>query len=453
MDDYGGCFIVVLVIAAIVAAIYFAVMILVYVLGGIYSGILFISSNFFYLFDNLLFQGRYAQPAVWWAIFGLLMGAAAGLVYSGYKYRVTILKPVGIILMIAIIAGFLLVRSEPTSYGIEPYSTKEVSQPTPAPKPVPLPRPSTTPAHVPVATTTSWKIEPSQLFMTDGSPSNPDIAKLVTALEAGGGEGVPVSRHEFIDMLSRPEAQFVYKDEIIKYATPASLSIQKKEHEDYTRIFMRESYQKAGLEFMKSQSEFLARAEKQYGVLRQDIVSILIWESGLGKYTGNYQEFNVFLGQILFLDLAQQMAVEKMVGEGKSNPLADAARAQKERTRLDKRKSSAITNLAMLLRTCKQAGLNPFDMKGSMAGAIGSVQFMPANLKYAVDGDSDGRVDLSVWPDAIMSVANYLKVVGNYESSTTGRNHAFLRYNPSKEYAAGVMLLANTIWQRYQNGE
>ena len=185
MDDYGGCFVVVLVIAAIVAAIYFAVMILVYVLGGIYSGILFISSNFFYLFDNLLFQGRYAQPAVWWAIFGLLMGAAAGLVYSGYKYRVTILKPVGIILMIAINAGFLLVRSEPTSYGIEPYSTKEVRQPAPAPKPVPLPRPSTTPAHVPVATTTSWKIEPSQLFMTDGSPSNPDIAKLVTALEAG----------------------------------------------------------------------------------------------------------------------------------------------------------------------------------------------------------------------------------------------------------------------------
>jgi membrane-bound lytic murein transglycosylase B len=109
--------------------------------------------------------------------------------------------------------------------------------------------------------------------------------------------------------------------------------------------------------------------------------------------------------------------------------------------------------LGTLLRICKKEGFDPFDMKGSWGGAIGSVQFMPVNLKYAVDGDGDGRVALSEWPDAIMSVANYLKTLGKYDSTNIGRHRALLRYNPSKEYASGVMLLADAIWKRQLNGE
>ena len=53
-------------------------------------------------------------------------------------------------------------------------------------------------------------------------------------------------------------------------------------------------------------------------------------------------------------------------------------------------------------------------MIGSWAGAMGQTQFMPtAFLKYAVDQDHDGRRD--IWtsvPDALGSVANYLKSLG-----------------------------------------
>jgi membrane-bound lytic murein transglycosylase B len=49
-------------------------------------------------------------------------------------------------------------------------------------------------------------------------------------------------------------------------------------------------------------------------------------------------------------------------------------------------------------------------MLGSWAGAMGQTQFMPSSyLKYAVDGDGDGRGD--IWrslPDALASTANYL---------------------------------------------
>lgn len=299
----------------------------------------------------------------------------------------------------------------------------------------------------------TWSVTADKLFTRDGVPQNQSIAKLVTALESNKGEGAPVSKQEFMAMLSRPEAQTIYYKEIMKYATPASLELQKKEHEDYAKIFMREEYQKAGLEFLTKQREQLERAEREYGVLQRDIVSLLIWESGLGKFTGDYREVNVFLGQMLFLDKAQEIALKNIVAEGKPNPFDDSAQAQKERKRLDRRKAQAIENMAALLRFCKKSGFDPFDIKGSWGGAIGNVQFMPANLKYAVDGDRDGKLDLTQWPDAIMSAANFLKIRGKYDLTEAGRKRALLRYNPSSEYVDGVMLLAETIWKRHLNGE
>ncbi len=54
------------------------------------------------------------------------------------------------------------------------------------------------------------------------------------------------------------------------------------------------------------------------------------------------------------------------------------------------------------------------NMTGSWAGAMGHTQFMPTSyMKYAVDGDGDGRRD--IWtsiPDALASTANYLREHG-----------------------------------------
>lgn len=62
-------------------------------------------------------------------------------------------------------------------------------------------------------------------------------------------------------------------------------------------------------------------------------------------------------------------------------------------------------------------------MKGSWAGAMGNTQFMPSTfLRYAVDEDGDGRVD--IWgsvPDALGSAANYLKNLGWDKTRTWGR--------------------------------
>lgn len=61
------------------------------------------------------------------------------------------------------------------------------------------------------------------------------------------------------------------------------------------------------------------------------------------------------------------------------------------------------------------AGHNDIDaMRGSWAGAMGHMQFMPSTfLAYSVDANTDGRND--IWnslPDAFFSAANYLSSIG-----------------------------------------
>lgn len=81
----------------------------------------------------------------------------------------------------------------------------------------------------------------------------------------------------------------------------------------------------------------------------------------------------------------------------------------------DPRRSEYFTaELMAALRIVEAGDIGLQQMLGSWAGAMGHVQFMPsAYLRYAVDGDGDGRRDL--WgsiPDAMFSAGNFLQHLG-----------------------------------------
>jgi len=70
--------------------------------------------------------------------------------------------------------------------------------------------------------------------------------------------------------------------------------------------------------------------------------------------------------------------------------------------------------LEELLLLAREEQRDPLSFKGSYAGALGLPQFLPSSIRrYAIDGDGDGHIDISVNPaDAIASVANFLKQHG-----------------------------------------
>lgn len=58
-------------------------------------------------------------------------------------------------------------------------------------------------------------------------------------------------------------------------------------------------------------------------------------------------------------------------------------------------------------------GMMTANTRGAMHGELGHTQFLPGNaLRYGVDGNGDGRIDLTNISDAMASTANYLRQKG-----------------------------------------
>jgi len=173
------------------------------------------------------------------------------------------------------------------------------------------------------------------------------------------------------------------------------ITLDKKQPE-FTQTF--QQYMKArvtdyhirvGKEKLKEHKALFDSLENKYGIPRQYLVSFWGLETVFGKHKG-------------------KMSV--------LNSLATLA--------CDQRRSEFFTlellNLFTLIET-KQVSVK--QLQGSWAGAMGHMQFMPtAYLKYAVDGDNDGKVD--VWEsevDALTTAANYLNKIGWQTKERWGR--------------------------------
>jgi membrane-bound lytic murein transglycosylase B len=174
-----------------------------------------------------------------------------------------------------------------------------------------------------------------------------------------------------------------FKQRIIELMTTPA---EAKPWRAYRPIFVNGPRISGGVGFWRDNADTLARAERDYGVPAEIIVAIIGVET---RYGGNMGGFRV-------IDALATLAF----GYPKRAPFFRA-------------------ELEHFLLLADEEHLDPLSPKGSYAGAMGRAQFMPSSYRnYAVDFDGDGRRDLfgSV-PDAIGSVANYLKQHG----WTTGR--------------------------------
>lgn len=299
---------------------------------------------------------------------------------------------------------------------------------------------------VSIITGRKWKISLGTILPHD-KPANKYIEKIIAKLAEEDENGPPISL-EYFKNLCRRASPTVYVDALKKYATPVSISTQKKEHADYSSVFMKEKFQRAGANFLRSYKSTLKKAQYKYGVHRKDIVSILMWESGLGEYVGDYKVFNIFMGQILYLEKARKLAIKEIKKKGNPNSI-NFKFTDRDRKRFERIKNRAVDNLVALIKISKRKNFDPLSQRGSWGGAIGYVQFMPYRLNLAVDGNNDKRVDLCCFPDAIFSVANYLKEFG-YKMDYKSRKKGIHGYNPINSYVHGVIKYADAIWKRYQ---
>ena len=248
-----------------------------------------------------------------------------------------------------------------------------------------------------------------------------------------------LTREEAEAILDDPRADLVYAERTISIVAPSMLQRQRRGHVDLLKVFLKEERLVAGEQFVAERRESLERAEKRHGVDKEVIVSILMWESRLGTITGDFVAFNSFVSQAFFIDEANAVALSDPEEKKLLDPKSQPARVERIRQR-------ARANLVVLLRVCKARGIDPLAVKGSWAGALGFPQFMPASLRWAEDGNGDGRIDLFTFEDSIASIGLYLKEHGWAKS----REKAVWGYNHEDAYVKGVLAFADALKGRLE---
>lgn len=233
-----------------------------------------------------------------------------------------------------------------------------------------------------------------------------------------------LGREEIVksDELTEKNLQFII--------SPLSIKRQAQNHKEFFKTLVNEERVKRGVELFEKYRPVFLRAYKTTGVHPADVVAILNWESKLGAITGEQRVVKIFTALYFFSKDLHDETIKR--GEFKKEGAMSVEESLKRIKRLEK---GAFSNLVALLIQAKERNFDPAAVKGSWAGAIGFPQFMPASMKYALDGNDDGKIDLFTMEDAIMSIANYLKL---HDYLAKGREHAFRRYNRDKIYVKGV---------------
>jgi len=149
----------------------------------------------------------------------------------------------------------------------------------------------------------------------------------------------------------------------------------------YRPIFLKDKRIKLGKAFMKKHKALLERAEKETGVSKSIITSIIGVETYYGRDKGKTAVF----------DSLMTLGFEYP-------PSSKVFRSELEH----------------FLLLAREVDIDVSSIKGSYAGAMGMPQFISSSYRaYAVDFDGDGKRDL--WDneaDVIGSVANYFKKHG-----------------------------------------
>lgn len=229
---------------------------------------------------------------------------------------------------------------------------------------------------------------------------------LLVAVSAGGNFNENVKAKALMDGLvndldfDRKALESVFREakhvpEIIEIMDKPAESLYWRE---YKEIFLQPERVKAGIAFVRDNSEDLKRAEETYGVAPHIISAIIGIETYYGKFLGKYRVIDAlvtlgfgyprraeFFSEELrhFLILACEERIKPFDQDESCHRMKDA---------------SASGN-----------GRSIDELLGSYAGAMGYGQFISSSYRnFAVDFDGDGIRD--IWTnttDAIGSVANY----------------------------------------------
>jgi membrane-bound lytic murein transglycosylase B len=175
---------------------------------------------------------------------------------------------------------------------------------------------------------------------------------------------------------------------------------------NYDQFLSSKSIKKAN-DYMRAHHADLLKAEMDYGVDKEVITAIMLVETRFGAYVGNRPVISILSTMAVLED--------KTIRDRFWNKIPTENRVTREEyeKKAIRKSKWAYKELIAFITYVEKEGMDPYNINGSYAGAMGLCQFMPSNIVIlAEDGNKDGIVNLFHHADAIASIANYLKHYG-----------------------------------------
>jgi membrane-bound lytic murein transglycosylase B len=222
------------------------------------------------------------------------------------------------------------------------------------------------------------------------------------------------------------------------------LSLESRETADFYAQFLSPEAVLLSKQFLRQNLRILRNAENRFYVEKEVMVAILLVESRFGENIGKYRLIPT-LASIAQVDSPDHLQKNYVILRDKDPDLS-----YEWLEGLAKRKANrAYHELKCFLNIIRYEKIDPLEVYGSYAGALGMAQFIPSSyLSYAVNQESFEKWLLSK-EAAIFSIGNYLKSHGWRKGLPIEKKKRVLwYYNRSKPYGETILQVAQRLEQR-----
>lgn len=203
----------------------------------------------------------------------------------------------------------------------------------------------------------------------------PEVRAFIGDLNSGHGLDVAELQRVLGNARHQPSVVRLIGPERVRTAPPV------RSYPSHRARFLTRARIESGARYWRAHAADLQRVEGEYGVPAEVILGIIGVETAFGQNTGSFR----------VLDALTTIAFDG-----------------------PRRRDFFRDELTEFLILSRERGLDPLEVRGSYAGAMGLPQFRPSSYRrYAVDFDANARIDLmGSLTDAIGSVASYLRQAG-----------------------------------------
>jgi membrane-bound lytic murein transglycosylase B len=301
------------------------------------------------------------------------------------------------------------------------------------------------------------KGDPAKLYFMKKSGSNHRIHFLIflvllsffPIISDSASNETPSPYHSLIQRLSQDgfDSEFVSnlltdaRAEINPFILMLYLKLHSRETPELYSQFITPETILLSKKFLKQNSKTLKTMEKRYHVDKEVAVAILLVESRFGENIGKYRVLPTFASMAM-MDSPETLQKNFQVLKDTNSDLS----YESVESFAIKRARWAYEELKCFLKIVQYEKMDPLEVYGSYAGALGMPQFIPSSyLIYAYS-----KKGLENWllnkEEAIFSIGNYLKSHGWEKNLPVEKKKKVLwTYNNSGPYVETILQIAQKL--------